>query len=203
MDTDSREAPERSPTERTDTEPSRTEPAHTERTDPPVVANEYDTVVGYIDFLRQTLAWKTCGLDIDQLRTMLPPSDMTLGGMLAHLSFVEDFWISLVVGRDMPEPWASTDWDADPDWDWHLAAASGAEELWGLWEASVARSRGVLGDLVEKHGAEAVMATTHEDGGSGEQMSLRWILVHLVEEYGRHVGHADLLRESIDGQTGE
>lgn len=91
MDTDSRGAPERSLTERTDTEPSHADSTDTNRTDPPVVANEYDTVVGYIDFLRQTLAWKTRGLDIDQLRTTLPPSDMTLGGMLAHLSFVEDF----------------------------------------------------------------------------------------------------------------
>lgn len=189
MDSDSNDAPAGS--------------AADDRADPPVVANEYDTVVGYIDFHRQTLAWKIRGLDIDELRATHPPSDMTLGGMLAHLSFVEDFWISLVVGRDMPEPWASTDWDADPDADWHLTTTSGAEELWGLWEASVARSRGILGGLVEKHGAEAVMTTTHRDWRSGEQVSLRWILVHLVEEYARHVGHADLLRESIDGQTGE
>ena len=173
------------------------------RTDPPGIADEYDTVVGYIDFLRQTLAWKIRGLDIAQLRRALPPSSMTLGGMLAHLAYVEDFWFSRVVGGHWPEPWASTDWGADPDWDWHLVGTSGADDLWGLWEASVARSRAVLSGYLEEHGTEAALATPHRPWSGDDTVSLRWILVHMVEEYGRHVGHADLLRESIDGQTGE
>jgi uncharacterized damage-inducible protein DinB len=173
------------------------------RTDPPGIAGEYDTVVGYIDFLRQSLAWKIRGLGIDQLRRTLPPSTMTLGGMLAHLAYVEDFWFSRVVGGTWPEPWASTDWAADQDWDWHLVGTSGADDLWGLWEASVARSRAVLRAQLEAHGAEAALATAYRPWSGDDTVSLRWILVHMVEEYGRHVGHADLLRESIDGQTGE
>ena len=200
MDTDSNDAPD-TPTTQEDTPTTTEDPAG--RTDPPFTADEYETVTGYIDFHRQTLAWKIRGLGIDQLRATIPSSAMTLGGMLAHLSFVEDFWISLCVGSEMPEPWASTDWDADQDADWHLAGASDAEALWKLWEDSVERSRGIVDGLVAAHGPDAAMAGLHEDRGSGEQVTLRWILVHLVEEYARHVGHADLLREAIDGLTGE
>lgn len=207
MTADSNDAPDTSTTSedsRITTDDSRTasdDPAG--RTDPPLLADEHDTVTGYIDFHRQTLAWKIRGLDIDQLRATLPSSAMTLGGMLSHLSFVEDFWLSLCVGGEMPEPWASTDWDADQDADWHLAGTSDADALWKLWEDSVERSRGIVDGLVAAHGPDAAMAGRHEDKGSGEQVTLRWILVHLVEEYARHVGHADLLRECVDGRTGQ
>ena len=173
------------------------------RTDPPFNAGEHDTVGGYIDFLRQTVAWKARGLDIDQLRQTLPPSSMTLGGMLAHLAYVEDFWLSRTVAGEWPQPWASVDWDADEDWDWHLVGTSGADDLWQMWETSVARSRDVLRRVIETHLAEAALATTYRPWSGDDTVSLRWILVHLVEEYGRHAGHADLLREAIDGQTGE
>lgn len=173
------------------------------RTDPPGTAGEYETVVGYVDFLRETLAWKIRGLDIEQLRRTLPPSTMTLGGMLAHLAYVEDFWISRTVGGHWPELWSSADWDADRDWDWNLVGTSGADDLWGLWEASIARSRAVLSSFLDTHGTEAALAAPFRPWSGDDTVSLRWILVHLVEEYGRHVGHADLLRESLDGLTGE
>jgi hypothetical protein len=92
------------------------------------------------------------------------------------------------------------DWKADPDWDWHSAAEDTPEQLHTLWQDTVARSRSLVAEALADGGLERLARRT--DSG-GEAPSLRWILVHLVEEYARHNGHADLLRESVDGLTGE
>jgi hypothetical protein len=92
-------------------------------------------------------------------------------------------------------------WDADRDWDWHSAADDTPEQLHTLWQAAVARSRMLVADALADGGLER--RATWVDDFSGEAPSLRWILVHLIREYARHNGHADLLRESVDGLTGE
>ena len=170
----------------------------TARVDPPLAGDETATVLGYLDYQRVTLRRKVEGLDADQLQATLAPSDMTLGGMVKHLAFVEHWWTRCVFeGQEYGEPWASVDWDADWDWDWHSAAGADLEQLLGLLDHEVAASdevvqrAGDLGRLSQRTGRE------------GEPFSLRWILVHLVEEYARHNGHADLLRESVDGTVGE
>jgi hypothetical protein len=95
------------------------------------------------------------------------------------------------------EPWASVDWDADSDWDWHSAADDTPEELWALWEAAVARS----GAAVDRNRRpERESARPRRDG---TPFTLRWILAHMVVEYARHLGHADLIRQSVDGQVGD
>ena len=174
------------------------------RTEPPLSGSEAETLCGFLDYHRATLQLKVAGLTAAQLDQTLPPSSMTLGGLVKHLAYVEDWWFGQVfAGRPEPEPWASADWSADPDWDWHSASADSPEELSALLTETIRASEAVV--------AEALARPAGLDAGSalesrrlpGEHYSLRWILVHLVEEYCRHNGHADLLRESIDGSVGE
>jgi uncharacterized damage-inducible protein DinB len=169
----------------------------------PQDGDEVATLRGFLDAQRATLAWKCRGLDDEQLRIALPPSAMTLGGLLKHLAYVEDYWFTEVVaGEQTPEPWASAETAADPDWDWSSAAGDSAEQLRLLWRQRVARSRAVVERQLRAGGADA-LADVHPAWGGQGRVSLRWVLVHMIEEYARHNGHADLIRESIDGRTGE
>jgi hypothetical protein len=106
------------------------------RPEPPLDADEAGTL-GFLDFLRGTIAWKCAGLDADGLRATVGPSTMTLGGVLKHLAYVEDDWSGRWVwGEARDAPWGAVDWQADPDWDWHSAADDAPEELRALWEAA-------------------------------------------------------------------
>jgi uncharacterized damage-inducible protein DinB len=177
------------------------------RPEPPPEGGEVATLLGFLDYQRATLEWKCGGLNDEQLRVALRPSSMTLGGLLKHLACVEDSWFAEVVaGKPALEPWASVDFQADPEWTWHSAASDSGGYLWALWTESVNRSRAVVQAQLST-GAEAALSETHaipEDARAGQiRVSLRWVLVHMVEEYARHLGHADLIRESIDGQTGD
>jgi uncharacterized damage-inducible protein DinB len=169
----------------------------------PERSGEYETLSGFLDFQRATFEWKCRGLSDDQLRVTRPPSTMSLGSMMKHLALVEDSWFTVVVGeRSIPEPWASADTESDPDWEWHSAVSDTGEKLRQLLTTSVVRSRAVVDGLV-RGGEEAALSATHPERGSTNRVSLRWVMVHMIEEYARHNGHADLLRESIDGETGE
>ena len=171
------------------------------RPHPPDAADETATLLGFLEFQRAALAWKCTGLDVAGLGATLAPSSMTLGGMLKHLAYVEDLWCSRCLhGRDPEPPWDTVDWAADRDWDWHSAAEDTPEQLHTLWRDAVTRSRDLVTEALAVGGLEQLGRGTNS---SGEAPSLRWILFHLVEEYARHVGHADLLRESVDGLTGE
>jgi uncharacterized damage-inducible protein DinB len=170
------------------------------RPEPPLTADETATLLGFLDYQRATLAWKTAGLDAAGLGTKVAASSMTLGGMLKHLALVEDYWFSQWLhGRDTVPPFDTVDWDADPDWDWHSAAGDTPEQLEKLWQDSVARSRDRMTEAIAG-GLDQLAVRKWPDGRSP---SLRWILTHMIEEYARHNGHADLIRESVDGQTGE
>jgi uncharacterized damage-inducible protein DinB len=171
------------------------------RAEPPLAAGETATLLGFLDYQRATLAWKCAGLDGAGLRATVAASPMTLGGMLKHLAYVEDEWSSRwLYGRDRQPPWDTVDWTADHDWDWHSAAEDSPEQLFALWRDAVARSHSLIADALADGGLAMLARRTWPDGGAP---SLRWILVHLIEEYARHNGHADLIRESVDGLTGE
>ncbi|WP_336211134.1 DinB family protein [Nonomuraea sp. LPB2021202275-12-8] len=171
------------------------------RPEPPLAADETATLLGFLDYQRATLAWKCAGLDEAGLRATVGVSSMTLGGMLKHLAYVEDDWSSRWLhGRAFESPWDSVDWRADRDWDWHSAADDTPDQLHALWQDAVARSRSRIAEALTDGGLEQPARRTWPDGRAP---SLRWILVHLIEEYARHNGHADLLRESVDGLTGE
>jgi hypothetical protein len=128
---------------------------------------------------------------------------MSLGGLLKHLAFVEDHWFHRAFAdRPACEPWASVDWSADPDWDWHSAAGDPPHRLFDLWREAVGRSRAIVTDALAEPG-DPLGQQARQDVFDGDAPSLRWILLHMVEEYARHNGHADLLRERIDGTVGE
>jgi uncharacterized damage-inducible protein DinB len=172
------------------------------RPEPPLAGDEAATLAGFLDFQRATLAWKVSGLDADGLRATVGPSSMTLGGMLKHLAYVEDSWFNRMLhGRSPHPPWDTVDWKADRDWDWHSAAEDGPEELLKLWRDAVERSRSLVEEALADGGGLGQLA--RRTWPDGRAPSLRWILTHMIEEYSRHNGHADLLRESVDGQTGE
>ena len=171
------------------------------RPEPPLAADETATLLGFLEYQRATLAWKCAGLDAFGLQATVGASSMTLGGMLKHLAYVEDDWSSRWLhGRDRQPPWDAVDWKADPDWDWHSAAEDSPEQLFALWQGAVARSRSLVAEALADGDLGRLARRTWPDGRAP---SLRWILVHLIEEYARHTGHADLLRESGDGLTGE
>jgi uncharacterized damage-inducible protein DinB len=171
------------------------------RPEPPLAADESATLLGYLEYQRATLAWKCSGLDAAGLGATVGVSPMTLGGMLKHLAYVEDHWFSRVLHwRDPAPPWDTVDWKADRDWDWHSAAGDTPEQLRALWQETVARSRSRMAEALADGGLGQLAKRTWPDGTAP---SLRWILCHMIEEYARHNGHADLLRESVDGLTGE
>ncbi|XAS67002.1 DinB family protein [Micrococcaceae bacterium Sec5.7] len=171
------------------------------RPEPPLAADETETLLGFLDYQRATLAWKCSELDAAGLRATVGASSMTLGGLLKHLAYVESDWFSgSLHGRDRQPPWDAVDWKADPDWEWHSAADDTPERLRTLWQGAVARSRSLVADALADGGLDQLARRAWPDGTAP---SLRWILCHMIEEYSRHNGHADLLRESVDGQTGE
>jgi uncharacterized damage-inducible protein DinB len=171
------------------------------RPEPPLAADETATLIGFLDYQRATLAWKCAGLDSDGLNTQVAASSMTLGGILKHMALVEDawFWRSLYC-REYHSPWDTIDWKEDPDWEWRTAASDSPEELRAIWQEAVDRSRSLVADALTRGGLDQLAQRTWPDGSAP---SLRWILCHMIEEYARHNGHADLIRESVDGETGE
>jgi uncharacterized damage-inducible protein DinB len=171
------------------------------RIEPPDQPDELGNLLGFLDYQRATLEWKCRGLDAAGLRATTAASTMTLGGMLKHLAYVEDSWFSRTLhGWGTHSPWDTVDWKADEDWDWHSAAEDSPEQLRALWQDAVARSRSAVAEALADGGMDRPARRGWPDGRSP---SLRWIVVHMIEEYARHNGHADLLRESIDGETGE
>ncbi|WP_153396573.1 DinB family protein [Ornithinicoccus halotolerans] len=171
------------------------------RPEPPLAAGEVATLQGFLDYQRATLEWKTRGLDGTGLAATVGSSAMTLGGLLKHLASVEDYWCSVRLHERDPHPeWAEADFRADPDWEWRSAADDPPEQLRRQWQQAVERSRHDVALALQRGGLDQLGTPWR---GDDRRPSLRWILCHLVEEYARHNGHADLLRESVDGQTGE
>ncbi|WP_375488823.1 DinB family protein [uncultured Jatrophihabitans sp.] len=171
------------------------------RPDPPFAGDEAATLSGFLDFQRATLTLKTDGLDAAQLRARHAPSAMTLGGLLKHMAYNENFWVAQrLAGEAAGAPWDGVDWDADPDWDWHSAADDDPDQIRALWSAEVTRAQAALDRILQRGDFGQPSSMPMSDG---RHVSVRWVIAHLIEEYARHNGHADLIRESIDGATGE
>lgn len=158
--------------------------------------DEVATAVITLERNRRTFAWKCADVDADGLRLRLGPSSVSLGGLLKHLAWVEELYFqNRLAGRQCRSPFDRLDLEGDwEDWPWTTAAGDRPETLRALWADTVHRSRDALADALSAGGLEQ---TTHHG------MSLRRLLADMIEEYARHTGHADLLREHVDGGTGE
>ena len=169
--------------------------------EPPLSGSEAEHVLGALDRLRWTFRWKADGLDAAGLAATLGPSTLSLGALLKHLAVQEDyaFFVKLA-GEEMPPDWDDNGWDEDENWDLTLTPDDSVESLYRRYDAAVARSRATLDRLVAQGGLDQPIART---GPDGETVSLRRLVLDHVEEYGRHTGHADLLREAVDGRIGE
>ena len=166
-------------------------------TGPPAAGTEVDTLIGSLERQRRTFAWKCGGLDAAGLRATTAATTMTLGGLLKHLALVEaDYFTLKLLGQDPGPPWNTVDWEADPNWEWRTGAQDPPEQLYALWEASVARARANLAQALSGGDLGQISQHTWPDGRSP---SIRRVLVDVIEEYARHTGHADLLREAVDG----
>jgi hypothetical protein len=171
------------------------------RTDPDLVADELTMLTQFLEFHRATVLEKVSGLTHEELnRRAVPTSALTLAGLVKHLALVEDDWFTIrLLGRPEPEPWASAPFDDDRDWDFHSAHLDDPAALVALYEAACDRSRAAVAAV----GGDLDTLSIALDRHTGGSFSLRWILVHMVEETCRHNGHIDLLREAIDGTVGE
>jgi uncharacterized damage-inducible protein DinB len=161
------------------------------RPEPPHAGSEVETLNGFLDFQRATLLWKLEGLDDQQLRRAMVPSGTSLLGIVKHLAYVERSWFQRVwAGQEVSFPWT----EEDPDADWRIEPDETTQDVLALYDGECARSR------------EIVAAATSLDETAKVRwgkVSRRWILTHMIEETARHVGHADILREQLDGATGE
>ena len=169
--------------------------------EPPLAGTEIEHLVGALDRLRATFRWKADGLDEDGLRTRLPSSALTLGGLLKHLALIEDHAHTVRLrGEPLGAPWEERSWKDDPEWEFTSAAKDPAHTLYALYDGAVERSRHRLRVALEEGPLEQLV---HSSDDEGRHASLRRLVVDLIEEYGRHTGHADLIREAVDGRVGE
>ncbi|MCB5168680.1 DinB family protein [Streptomyces bambusae] len=167
----------------------------TERPEPSTTAGERESLEGWLDYHRATLALKCEGLDDAQLRkAALAPSELTLLGLVRHLAEVERWWFAMVLeGLELPDLYSTAE---DRDGDFHVTEEHTFADAEATWQAEIDRAR----EIAAKHGLDDLAVRRSR---LGEEFNLRWIYTHMIEEYARHNGHADLLREQIDGVTGE
>lgn len=169
--------------------------------EPPLAGTEAEHLTGALERLRTTFRWKADNLDAAGLAARIGASALTLGGLLKHLALCEDFMFTTKLsGAPIGVLWEGSDWDGDNDWEFTSAADDSPEQLYELWDAAVERSRARLSTALADGGLDQVVHMAHPDG---RHASLRRLVCDLIEEYGRHTGHADLLREAVDGRVGE
>jgi uncharacterized damage-inducible protein DinB len=168
------------------------------RAEPPTRGDERATLMGFLRWQRDTLELKCSGLSAaDLARRSVEPSTMSLLGLVRHMAEVERGWFRrFMAGQDAPSHFNSAA-ERDADFDGAVAGPEVVAQAWQLWRAEVAFTDRFVAEAAD---LDIVGARTDPDRGP---MSLRWVLVHMVEEYARHNGHADLLRERIDGKLGQ
>jgi Protein of unknown function (DUF664) len=169
--------------------------------EPPLAGTEVEHLVGALDRLRTTFRWKADGLDAAGLQTRVGASSLTIGGLLKHLAVMEDvIFTTKLRGDPLGPPWNVADWEDEHEWPFTSAADDTPEQLYAMWEEAVERSRVRLDAALADGGLDQLV---HVCGPDGRHASLRRLVCDLVEEYGRHTGHADLIREAVDGRVGE
>lgn len=168
----------------------------TDRAQTPLVADEKTMLLGMLAFQRDTLRWKCSGLIAEQLAFEHVPSALSLGGLLKHLAVVEFSWVQMTfAGGDDSPAWETQRQEGWDGWSLRTTAGETPQVLFDSLTETQRLTERIVG------GAPSLEALSHEMP-YGEPCSLRWVLLHLVQEYGRHLGHADLIREAIDGTVG-
>ncbi|MGB3304779.1 MAG: DinB family protein [Thermomicrobiales bacterium] len=164
-----------------------------QRTKPPFFGSEKSMMLGFLNWHRDTLLCKIDGLTDEELRRPHDPSGLTLLGLVKHLTDVERSWFrEVVAGEDLSALWD----DSDPQRYWRIEPHETTAEIIAGYSAEVAAANALLDEIGMD---EPVHAARAEDTG----MTVRWVVLHMIEETARHNGHADLIREAIDGQTGQ
>lgn len=159
--------------------------------DPPRQADERDTLAAFLDLQRGVMLRKVADLDDERLRRPMTPSGLTLLGMLKHLAYVERWWFRAVfASEDVSFPWT----EDDPDADWRAEPDESVDSIAALYREECARAR----EIVAAASLDDTCTTTQ-----GDSITLRWIVTHMIEETARHLGHADIMREAIDGSKGD
>ncbi|TDC37681.1 DinB family protein [Micromonospora sp. KC213] len=167
------------------------------RTKEPYIADERTMLEGWLDFHRDTLLVKCAGLTAEQLKTpSVKPSGLTLLGLVRHLAYVERVWFRIRAAGEAIDGIYCT--EENPDGDFDDVADADAEADFATFAAEVAAARAAAAGL----SLEQTFQTRRRDG-STDEISVRWVYLHMIEEYARHNGHADLIRERIDGVTGD
>ncbi len=156
----------------------------------PYTGDERASLVAFLNQNRAIMLWKLKGLSEEDARRPLVPSGTSMLGLVKHLAWVERWWFVDFIGGDKPEyPWS----DDDPDADWRIEPDETIESISELYATAVGEANAVID-------AAADLEVTGASGG--KPRSLRWVLNHMLEETARHAGHADIIRELIDGKTG-
>jgi Protein of unknown function (DUF664) len=160
--------------------------------EPPFAGSETEHLLGSLDRLRATFRWKADGLDTADMRTSMPSSALTVGGLLKRVAVQEDnAALVKVAGQPLPSVWDDNGGNGNNDWAFSSAAEQSAAELYALYDAAVDRARDIVRTMLDERGIEGRSAVTLENGTT---VSVRRILFDLLEEYGRHTRHIDLLR---------
>jgi hypothetical protein len=163
--------------------------------EPPLAGTEVEQLTGALDRLRTTFRWKADGLDAAGLRSRIGASSLTLGGLLKHLAAVEDYsFTNKLRGVPIGAPWEANGWDGSNDWEFASAADDAPDVLYALWDGAVERSHARLAAALAEGGLDQLVHASESDG---RHASLRRLVCDLIEEYGRHTGHAELLREAV------
>ncbi len=169
--------------------------------EPPFAGTEAEHLLAAWDRLRVTFRWKADGLDSPGLAATLGPSTLTLGGLLKHLAVQEDHNSTVkLTGDPLHATWDDNGWDEDDDWEFTSAADDSPEQLYAYFDDAVLRARARWNAVIERVGLDGEVAASF---GEGKHANVRRLLCDMLEEYGRHTGQADMLREAVDGRTGE
>jgi len=167
-----------------------------------MAGTDAEQLTGALERIRTTFRWKADHLDSAGLQTRFGGSSLTMGGLLKHLAINEDYnFGTKLTGEPLGAPWDVLGWDGtDDEWEFTTAAADSPEQLYALWDDAVERSRRRLSAALADGGLDQLVHASRQDGAHA---SLRRLVCDMLEEYGRHTGHADLIREVVDGRTGE
>jgi hypothetical protein len=167
---------------------------------PSAIPSEAESLQSVLERNRRTFAWKTSGLDENGLRTTTAASSMTLGGLVKHVALVEADWLAVkLAGQEYGSPWDVVDFNVDPDWDWRTGALDHPDAIYAVWQDAAERSREIVAEVIKERGLDGPASFTWPDGRTP---TVRAMLLDMIEEYARHTGHADLLREGEPRRAG-